>query len=113
VGGSVEEDIVRVATEVAAEPPDPGAPLHRDLRPYATYRRGLNRPYTKAFLIALRGTVTGKWEARRVARVVAAADGRRWSLTDAEAILRREPIPEDMKEIALDLLIHAYLDSMA
>jgi hypothetical protein len=36
-----------------------------------------------------------------------------WSLTDSESILRRKQLPEVANEIALDLLIHAYLKTMA
>ena len=112
MGSSVEEGLVRLATELAAEPPDPEAPSYRDLHPYSTFRLGINRPYTKTFLRALRNTFTGRWEAERVARLVAVAKGRQWSLIDAEAILRRERAPEVIEETALDLLIHAYLETM-
>jgi hypothetical protein len=113
MGSSVEEDLVRLATELAAEPPDPEAPSYRDLHPYATFRQGFRRPYSKAFLRALTNEFSGRWEVARVARLVAATEGRRWSLLDAETILRREPIPEVVGGTALDLLIHAYLETMA
>src|SRR5207244_2361731 len=112
MGSSVEENLVRLATELASEPPDPDAPSYRDIHPYATFRLGVNRPYTKAFLRALRNTFTGRWEAERVARLIAATKGQKWSLIDAEAILRREPMAEVIEETALDLLIHAYLETM-
>ncbi len=91
MGQSVEETLVRLATELAAEPPDPEAPSSS--HPYLTFRLGIDRPYSKAFLRALRNTFTGRWEAERVARLIAATKGRKWSLIDAEAILRREPLP--------------------
>ena len=47
-----------------------------------------------------------------MARLVAVAKGRQWSLIDAEAILRRERTSEVIEETALDLLIHAYLETM-
>ena len=47
-----------------------------------------------------------------MARLAAATEGRRWSLVEAETILRREQMPVVVREHALDLLIHAYLETM-
>jgi|SRR5438094_9730294 len=112
MGSSVEESLVGLATELAAEPPDPEAPSYRDFHPYSTFRLGISRPYSQAFLRALRNMVTDRWEAERVARLVAATKGRKWSLIDAETILRREAMPKVVEETAIDLLIHTYLATM-
>ena len=97
---------------LAGEPPDPWAPSYRDLHPYATFRMAAGRPFSIAVLRGLDDVAHGRWEARRVARLIAATEAHRWSLHEAEAILRRAPEPEPVKEIALDLLIHGYLKTM-
>ncbi len=109
---SLEEDLVKLATELAAEAPDPDAPSYRDLHPYSTLRRGIGRPYSALFFRDLQNAITGKWQRERVARLVAATGERRWSLIGVEAILRRERVAEAVRETALDLLIHAYLATM-
>jgi|SRR5881397_3745402 len=113
MSSSVEEDLVKLATELANERPDPQAPSYRDAHPYSTFRAGVGRPYSLWFIRAVLSTVTDEWEKERVARLVAATEGRRWSLVEAETILRRERPSNAVREIALDLLIHAYLATMA
>ena len=112
MGSSLEERLVILAMDLAAEPPDPEAPSYRDAHPYSTFRQEL-RPYSVAFLRALSREFSGKWEAERVGRVVASIGTQRWSLIEAERNLRERSIPEGLREIALDLLIHAYLETMA
>jgi hypothetical protein len=93
VVASLEEKLVRLAIELATEPPDPEAPSYRDLHPYATFRLGISRPYSAAFLRGLQDAVTGRWEAKRVARLVAATNARPWSLTDTESIFAANSYP--------------------
>jgi len=73
---------------------------------------GAGRPYSLALLRGLDDVAHGRWEAERVGRLAAATEGRRWSLHEAEATLRLSREPEPVKEVALDLLIHAYLKTM-
>jgi hypothetical protein len=113
MGRGPEENLVILATALAAEPPDPDAPSYRDAHPYATFRQGLGRPYSAAFVRGLSLEFTGNWEAGRVARLVAAIGTRRWSLIESNRLLRQRPMPEGLREIALDLLVHAYLETMA
>jgi hypothetical protein len=70
MGSSLEEDLVKLATELAAEPSDPQAPTYRDVHPYSTFRIRLGRPYSLWFLRAVKDTVTGAWETERVAGAV-------------------------------------------
>jgi hypothetical protein len=67
------------------------------------------RPYSRALVRGLRETFTGEWERQRVQRLVREARGRSWSLVDAERALEQISAPAEARDVARDLLLHAYL----
>ena len=102
-----------LAIRLAGEPPDPEAPSYRDVHPYAGLRASPMRPYSIALIRTVQNTVSGKWETERVAKLVQAAEGHRWSLIKIDDVLRETDVPMSQKDDAFDLLIHAYLQTMS
>ena len=105
----LEERLVRLALKLAGEPTEREAPWYREVHPYSSFRAGLARPFSISLVRAVRDTMSDRWEADRVATLVAAAGGNRWSMTDVDRIMRSVDAPRMQIEYALDLLIHAYL----